>query len=75
MSISNATPDDIRTLSPAGKEQGVLARLSHVFKRADQKASDFVPEVRALTHQDKMDFARWFRELGLETSDPMVTPS
>ena len=38
--------------------------LAKTYKREEQKLSDFVAEMRALTDKDRADFRSWFEAQG-----------
>ncbi len=49
---------------PDQKPLSLTARLNATFRRVDQSAPDFVREISARTDADRVDFRRWFAEIG-----------
>lgn len=44
--------------------KGLMVRIAEVYKRADEKLSEFMAQAKQLTDADRADFTLWFNEAG-----------
>jgi len=59
--------------SPLKTEQVALTtRLAEVYRRPEDNMAGFMTEVKALSHEDKVDFAAWFNAAGYPTHAPAL---